>query len=223
MSAEKIFYLLISGYPIALIGGLVATLLTFHSVYNSKDRTRLKIILGAFICYTEAQLSAIIVLLTKSSLPNGFSVNVLGLFGFQMFMLSENILTDSHVDNGDKKYKKYRLLPLWAVAAVLGMILWDIAPSGDNYLLSLLLSLPLLPITYFAVKHLIIPDKREKPKSFIKKFVPFELLFYISDQLSFGAWYHGSELLSLGLCFLEVVALIAMGVVIFKEFRRWEE
>jgi len=29
-----------------------ATVLTFHAVYNSKERTRLKIILGAFICYT---------------------------------------------------------------------------------------------------------------------------------------------------------------------------
>jgi len=223
MSTDKIIALIFSGYPIALFGGLVATLLTFFSVFKSKERTRLKIILGALICFTEAQLSAAIVMLTKDTLPNGFSVNTLGLFGFQMFMLSENILTDSHVDNGDRKYRIYRLLPILAVLLAAGLVWWCVCLSGDNLLLSVILSLPLLPIVYLATKHLIIPDKRPKPRRFIRKFVPLELLFYACDQLGFGVWYHGNELLSFVFCVLESIVLIAMGIVIFREFRRWEE
>jgi len=220
---DKLLDLVYAGFPIVFVAALISMVLTFFAIFRCKYRTRIKIIFGAFACYAEAQFSAMVVMLSRNTLPNGFSINSLGLFGFQMFMLAENILTDSHIDNGDKKYRIYRWLPAISVVLASGLIAWCIGRSGENLLASLILSLPFLPISYFATKRLIFPDKRPKPKSFIVKFTPFELLFYISDMLCYGVWYRGYEMLSFAFCVVEAIAVIAMGIVIFREFRRWEE
>jgi len=212
-----------NGYYSVLFGSLVAMVLSIIAVFGKKEKVRAKLFIGAFACMAEASFACVVISFASGTLDSGFTICSLGLLGFQMFMLAENIITDSHIDDGDKKYRKYRILPIISSLLITALIVWSMYPSGESIIVIVLLSGPYIPIFYFCTKHIIFPDKRQKPKEFIMHFVPFELAFYLTDVLSYGFWYHKYYTLSVIMSTLEVVPLIAMGIVMFKQFRRSEE
>jgi len=220
---DTLLALIYTGYGPSILASVITIILSILAIRRSGERTRIKLIIGAFFCFAEAMFAAVVIMFSYNSEVAGFSVVSLGLFGFQMFMLSETIITDSHIDNGDKKYRKYRIMPLGSVILAIGLIILCVSSQKERIVSSIILLLPLLPIFYFSTKHLIFPDKRPKPKSFIMKFVPIELFFYVADLLSYTLWFYGYTKIAVVVSFLESLSILAMGIVIFTEFRRWEE
>jgi len=220
---DLIFGFYFNGFYVALFGALIAMILSIIAIFGKKEKMRVKLFIGAFACMAEACFASVVITFASGNLDGGLTIVSLGLFGFQMFMLAENIITDSHIDNGDKKYRKYRILPIISSLLIFALIAWAMYPSGENLIVVVILLWPHIPIFYFCTKHLIFPDKRPKPKSFIMHFVPFEMAFYVTDLLCYAFWYHKNYTMTIVMGNLEVIPLIAMGVVIFKQFRRDEE
>ena len=90
-----------------------------------------------------------------------FHVGILGAVGAFAFFFSSNFgQVDSLVDDGSKKFLKYRIIPLAAVAAVLavyGAVLISPAPMAEK-LTDALAFLSAAAAGYFHMKHLLIPD-----------------------------------------------------------------
>ena len=111
-------------------------------------------------CFALRQLSETVNFLC--GLRGNISVGMLGIFGCNFFLLSANYGTlDKVVDDGSVENKPARLLALIApaVMAVLVTLVFFTWRKNDPVCgaLWLLMLLPMLPASYFNMKHLLLP------------------------------------------------------------------
>ena len=113
-------------------------------------------------CMAFGRLYQVVRLLTGGEIFTEFQLGIFGVIGSFLFFFSANFgLMDSLADDGSKKYRKYRIIPLIAPAAALALyvafiLFYELA--GFAKVMCAILTLFIMETTYFNLKHLIFPD-----------------------------------------------------------------
>lgn len=113
-------------------------------------------------CMAFGRLYQVVRLLTNGNILNEFQLGILGVIGSLVFFFSANYgLMDSLADDGSKKYRKYRIIPLAAPAVILFIYIFLIAVADFSLMLKIMgavITLFAMQTAYFNLKHLIFPD-----------------------------------------------------------------
>lgn len=113
-------------------------------------------------CMAFGRLYQTVRLLTGGSIVNEFQLGVLGVIGSLMFLFSANFgAMDSIADDGSKKLRKYRIIPLSAPIAMIALYLIFICFSSLPMLAKVAGGVVVffaVQASYYNLKHLIFPD-----------------------------------------------------------------
>jgi hypothetical protein len=161
----------------ALAGYIYGEIKLFRA---GKNMLYAQMIALSLLCITYGRLYHIVRLVTDGSITESFQLGFLGALGSLIFFFASNFGTvDSLVDDGSKKLKKYRLIALAAPAAAVVLyvclfLLGEVAPLWRVQ--GAVLTLLVIPTSYFNLKHLIFPDVEG---GFVKCLRPYNLLVLI--------------------------------------------
>lgn len=131
------------------------------SFFRKRSALYLRMIVFGLGCAMLGRLFETLQLFTNGEIPSGFHVGVLGVIGSFLFFFSSNYgQMDSLVDDGTKRFRKYRLLALIAPAAMLGMyaVYFIRVGFGQDAAVGGVETAVIALASYFHLKHLIIPD-----------------------------------------------------------------
>lgn len=129
--------------------------------FAPKKALYLKMITFGVGCQMFSRLFYVIFHFAQGELWEGFNVGMLGIMGSFLFFLSANYgQMDGLVDDGSKEFRKTRLLSLIVPALILIMyIIFFILTNDFSARISVgILTLIMMPCSYFNFKHLIIYD-----------------------------------------------------------------
>ena len=130
----------------------------FH-LFRSKTPLYFKLLVSASACLSFERLSALVNYLTDSYYY--VTLGGLGVFGALLFLLSSNYgALNSIVDDGSgtRKYRTIAIIGPIASACALAYIFAAALPLGTAIAAAILIILlPLVPASYFTIKHLILP------------------------------------------------------------------
>ena len=130
--------------------------------FKPKKALYAQMITLALGCMAFGRLYQLVRLLTGGEIFGKFQLGVLGVIGSLLFFFSANFgLMDSLADDGSKKYRKYRIIPLAAPALALILYLVFILFAESSLLaivLGAVITFFVMITTYFNLKHLIFPD-----------------------------------------------------------------
>ncbi len=140
-----------------------ATVGFFTGIPYLKTRKALyaSMIVQGMICVVLGRLYQCALLFTGGSLTDNFQVGSLGVMGAFSFFFSANYgQIDSLVDDGEKTFRKYRLIALIGPAYVASMLVPILlSPAAATFKIScVIISVMISMASYFHVKHLFIPD-----------------------------------------------------------------
>ncbi len=129
--------------------------------FRKKSALYLRMIVFGIGCAMLGRLFETLQILTNGQVQSGFHVGVLGVVGSFLFFFTANFGTmDSLVDDGSSRFRKYRLLALFAPAVVL--ILYMLYYLNVGFCQSAVVygveTLIIALASYYHLKHLIIPD-----------------------------------------------------------------
>ena len=152
-----------------LISNIVTCILAFAGFiygiirfFKPKKALYAQMITLALGCMAFGRLYQLVRLLTGGEIFGEFQLGVLGVIGSLLFFFSANFgLMDSLADDGSKKYRKYRIIPLAAPALALILYLVFILFAESSLLaivLGAVITFFVMITTYFNLKHLIFPD-----------------------------------------------------------------
>ena len=116
----------------------------------------------AIACIAFGRLYQTIRLLTGGRITGEFQLGFVGVIGSLLFFFTANFGTmDSLVDDGSKRFLKFRLISLTAPVAVLALYLLFVLFADYPILVKVLggvLAVFAMEASYFNLKHLILPD-----------------------------------------------------------------
>ena len=176
-------------------------------------------------CIAFGRLFNIVRLLTGGSLTNSVQLGFLGMIGSLMFFFSSNFGTvDSLLDDRSKAFSKYRMIALAAPAAAV-VLYAALFLLGDVPLLwkilGAVLTVFVMPASYFNLKHLIFPDV---DFGVVKCLRPYNLLALIYAVTVFAECYAMSrdmEIMVLICCIVTGVITAAMMPLIVRGIEKW--
>ena len=128
---------------------------------NTRKALYASMIVQGMICVVLGRLYQCALLFTGGSLTDNFQVGSLGVMGAFSFFFSANYgQIDSLVDDGEKTFRKYRLIALIGPAYVVSMLVPILlSPAAATFKIScVIISVMISMASYFHVKHLFIPD-----------------------------------------------------------------
>ena len=128
---------------------------------NTRKALYASMIVQGMICVVLGRLYQCALLFTGGSLTDNFQVGSLGVMGAFSFFFSANYgQIDSLVDDGEKTFRKYRLIALIGPAYVVSMLVPILlSPAAATFKIScVIISVMIAMASYFHVKHLFIPD-----------------------------------------------------------------
>ena len=120
-----------------------------------------RMIVQGVICVSLGRLYQCVCLLTGGSLTERYQVGILGIMGAFSFFFSANYSQiDSLVDDGGKRFRRYRIIALIGPLCILLMlILILLSPASVPFKISCaIVSGMICPACFYHVKHLMIPD-----------------------------------------------------------------
>lgn len=145
--------------------GLVFTILAFtYGIYISLKKQGvlfLKIIVCAFFCFLLGYLYNFCYLLCIGIPIQGLNIGNLGYVGGMFFLLSSYYgAMDRIGDSGERKFRKYRIISLIAPSFNLLLFILGcyIFKASNIDFISVILLMVISAVSYFALKHLILPD-----------------------------------------------------------------
>lgn len=108
------------------------------------------------------RLYQVVLLLTGGDIIDKFQLGTLGVIGSLLFLLTANSgLMDSLADDGSKRFRKYRIIPLAAPAFCAALYAFFVLfASVSNFAkgVGAVITFFVMFTTYFNLKHLIFPD-----------------------------------------------------------------
>ncbi len=108
------------------------------------------------------RLYQVVRLLTGGKILDEFQLGVLGIIGSLLFFFSANFgVMDSLADDGSKQFVKYRIIPLIApmtAAALYFIFIFAADISLFAKIMGALITIFVMPASYYNLKHLIFPD-----------------------------------------------------------------
>lgn len=148
---------------VLVIGLILASLNGVFICVKTKTSLYTKLVVCAVICFTLSALNTVLLYAIFDIYPEGFRLSDIGIFSSFMFLLSANYGTmDDIIDEGQKEYKKYRLLAFLAPIGISIIIVWfwffGCEHLADKISLAII-ALPGQAATYFSLKHVILPDE----------------------------------------------------------------
>ena len=177
-------------------------------------------------CIAFGRLFNIIRLMTDGNITDSFQLGFLGMIGSLLFFFSSNFGTvDSLVDDHSKEYKKYRLIAFAApVAAVLlyaGLfLLGEVLPLWK--IQGAVLTLFVIPSSYFNLKHLIFPDIDFGIVKCLRPYNLLALIYSISIFVEFCAMSRDNEVLTLICCCVTGLVTAAMIPTVVRGVNKWK-
>lgn len=129
--------------------------------FRNKSALYIKMIVFGIGCAMLGRLFETLQLFANEQIQSGFHVGVLGVVGSFLFFFTANFgQMDSLVDDGSKKYSKYRLISLIAPIIVIGMYIFHFVQIGfgETAVVSGVEALVIALASYYHLKHFIIPD-----------------------------------------------------------------
>ena len=146
---------------------LIIILAIFSFLYGVKKSFKkrgilfLQVITCALGCYLLGDVYHLCYYISTNRLANGFYLGSLGWIGGMAFLLSSYYgAMDSLVDDGRKEYIKYKIISLAApvlIVLMYGATFLSIITLGKK-INGLIMMITILPVSYFALKHIVLPD-----------------------------------------------------------------
>lgn len=142
---------------------LFGTIYGIRSFFSPKKALYLKMITFGVGCQMFSRLFYVIFHFTQGELWMGFNVGMLGIMGSFLFFLCANYgQMDGLVDDGSKAFRKTRLLSLIVPTLILIMYIIFFLLTKDISISARIsvgiLTLIMMPCSYFNFKHFIIYD-----------------------------------------------------------------
>jgi hypothetical protein len=164
--------------------------------------------------------------MTGGNLLENFQLGFLGIIGSLMFFFSSNFGTvDSLLDDRSKEFKKYRLISFAVPCAAIVLYISLFLLSNVTLLWKILgavMTLFIIPTSYFNLKHLIFPDV---DFGVVKCLRPYNLLALIYEVAIFAecfAMSRNNELVTIVCCCVIGLITIAMIPLIVRGFEKWK-
>ena len=177
-------------------------------------------------CITFGRLFYIIRLLTGGDLITNFQLGFLGLIGSLMFFFSSNYGTvDSLIDDHSKTFIKYRLIALAApvTAVILYVVLFVLSDISLLWkILGAVLTLFVVPASYFNLKHLIFPDVDFGVVKCLRPYNFLALIYTVMIFLECCMMSRNNELLTLICCCFTGLITVAMMPLIVRGIEKWK-
>lgn len=150
----------------------------------------LRMISFAMGCFMLGKLYIIVMLLTGGRLPEGFHLGLLGsIGGFLFFFSSKYGVIDSLVDDGSKKFIKYRVI---GFVGALVLVLMEVpvllyGGSPEKKIVSVVFTFFMMVTAYYHLKHFVIEDVDFGIVATQRK---MNLVVYLTTLLSMNEIYH---------------------------------
>ena len=194
-------------------------------LYKNKQSLYFELMIFPIACQVFSRTYYTVLLLCYEEIPITFNVGYIGLATFFLFLFLPNIgVIDNLVDEKNKSFKKYRLIPIIIpafelIVSLAALFLGYASLSVRIYfiIMSLLAGLA----GYFNVKHLIIPDVEGGIIESIRKFNLFCVIFELFALAEVGLYCF-----NLSGATIVVDALLGIFYIIFlpflnKETQKW--
>jgi len=172
-----------------IITAVQATALLFvfgqgaHLYLRKKKALYLQMIVLATGCLFLSRLFDLALLISAQTYLELFHVDFFGIIGCFVFIFGANYgQMDSLVDDGDRKLRSYRLIPL-SMNLLPGYFIIRLLTSGASLLVKIEYTIVLLVLAhamYYNLKHLIIPDIEY---GFVRCFRRYDLLMLLLEHL----------------------------------------
>lgn len=176
-------------------------------------------------CMAFGRLYQIIRLLTVGDLFDRFQLGVLGVIGGLVFMFSANFgLIDRIGDDGNRKYTRYRLIPVAAPLAALGVYLLFFLFSDQPVLMkteAAVITFFVMETSYFNLKHLIFPDVEFGILRGMRTYNLFALCFEALCMAEIIAYSRGSEMSVLVISILMGLVLLGLTPSVQRGILKW--
>jgi hypothetical protein len=176
-------------------------------------------------CIAFGRLFNIVRLVTGGSLTDSVQLGFLGMIGSLMFFFSANFGTvDSLLDDRSMAFSKYRLIALAAPAAAV-VLYAALFLLGDVPLLwkilGAVLTVFVMPASYFNLKHLIFPDVDFGVVKCLRPYNLLALIYAVAVFAECWAMSRDMELPALICCVVTGVITAAMMPLIVRGIEKW--
>ncbi|MBR7037819.1 MAG: hypothetical protein IKI21_01020 [Oscillospiraceae bacterium] len=129
--------------------------------FRKRSALYIRMIVFGIGCAMLGRLFETLQLFTNGEIPPGFHVGILGVIGSFLFFFSSNYgQMDSLVDDGTKKFLRYRLISLIAPAVMIGLyaVCLPRIETVQSAVVGGIETIVIAMAAYFHLKHVIIPD-----------------------------------------------------------------
>lgn len=193
--------------------------------YKKSGTLYLDIIVAAIGCLFLERLYKVIYIFSFDSLPSGFYLGYLGMFGCFLFLTSSNFGVIDHImDDGSKGLGKYRIISLIAPVIVCGITFLSVSYAQDimTKIFCVLLAIPIALASYFSLKQILFPDqeflflKLIKPCNFVALIMAILACFDIYTRMT------GNDSYNQIIEYLMCVACLALTYFVERGHQKWE-
>ena len=194
--------------------------------FRPKKAVYAQMITLAIGCTAFGKLYQVVRLLTEGEIFDEFQLGLLGMLGSLVFLFSANYgLMDSLADDRNKKYRKYRLIPLLLPAAeITACILFTV--FGD---FSLLLKIKAGAVTaaaagtsYYNLKHLIFPDVKLGLMRCMKLYNLLAILFAFISIAEVIAYGFRNETAAMTVNYMTGIVMLLMTPAVERGLKKWK-
>ncbi len=217
---------------LSLISNIVTCLCAFIGFiygmikfFRPKKAVYAQMITLAAGCMAFGRLYQVVRLLTIGDIVERFQLGVLGVIGSLIFLFSANYgVMDSLADDGTKKFKKYRIIPLIApLAAAVIYVVFFVLPDRPKLvrIVAGIITAVIMGASYFNLKHLIFPDVDFGVINCLKEYNIIALIFEflcIAEMIAYSA---ESEIAQLVVSILMGVSLLLIVPTVERGIQKW--
>ncbi|MCR5586383.1 MAG: hypothetical protein K6F77_02505 [Lachnospiraceae bacterium] len=205
----------------ALIGFIWGGILFLHP----RKALYAQMITLALGCIAFGRLFNVIRLLTGGSITERFQLGFFGMVGSLMFFISSNYgAIDSLIDDGTKKFKKYRAISIIApcVAIILYLVLFIAAGEPKLWkILGGILTAFIVFSSYFHLKHIVFPDVEFGIVKFLRPFNAVALLYDIAILVECSAMGRENNKVMIVSTFITGVFTALLMPMVVRGVRKW--
>ena len=206
---------------LSALSGVIYGLVKFFSNHSP---LYFRMIALGIVCTMFGRMFEWLQVLINGSVTDGFHVGVLGIVGSFMFFFTANYGgMDLLVDDNTTKYRKYRLLALFAPAVVFGIVAVYFMIRGicEASIVKLCEAVFISLASYYHLKHLIIPDVDDGLIRSIRGYNLIALIYAVLCMFEMLGECFGVQWLTFAVAVLQCTAIVLMLPVLGKGVKKW--
>ena len=176
-------------------------------------------------CMAFGRLYQVVRLLTVGDILENFQLGVLGVIGGLIFLFSANYgVMDSLADDGSKKFKKYRIIPVLApLAAIAVYAVFFLTRDLPNLvrIVSGVITLVVAGASYYNLKHLIFPDVDFGVINCLKGYNILALIFEFLSVAEMIAFSFNNDVAAFIIGVIMGAVLLAIVPTVERGIKKW--